>query len=40
MIPEYREFLEKIYEMTNGHEKSSVGDVDAGKQLGSRATGD
>ena len=34
MLPEYRELLEKVYEMTKGNEVKYVGEKDLGKELG------
>ena len=37
MLPEYRELLEKVYEMTTGNEVKYVGEKDLGKELGQEA---
>lgn len=37
MLPEYRELLEKVYEMTKGNEVKYVGEKDLGKELGQEA---
>jgi Mn-dependent DtxR family transcriptional regulator len=37
MLPEYRDLLEKVYEMTKGNEVKYVGENDLGKELGQEA---
>ena len=37
MLPEYRELLEKVYQMTTGNEVKYVGEKDLGKELGQEA---
>ena len=34
MLPEYREFLEKVYALTNGDEDNKVTEESVGKELG------
>ena len=36
-MPEYRELLEKMYEMTKGNEMDYVGEKDLGEALGQEA---